>query len=598
VFSRFGITLGMYEILMHISNHVDTTTKIADKLQITLASITHKTKPMEDKGYIKRVVNGQDKRVWCFSLTEKGQNLLDTICEVNEKITVPLYAQFSIEHKRRVLAFLEATEEHMRYILQNRALLTEFVDKLTEQAETGYRKQKNKVQPQYNHKGGPSQVSSIKWEFPSDYHSRSLDVLETVLSQVNAYKAWQVFDPGREYPVDARYAALPALTKKDIRQHFPGGLLPRNRDINSGLASGEIELVETSGTVDRITNVWNQKWWDASERASWKLNSYASKIATGDHPEAILANPLNVGFVSDNLELPMEKRRLSRFLYLNEKTVPSSWSSEHMDRMIKELEIFKPAVFEANPSLLAKLCRYIAARKRAVFQPGLIVLTYEYPTKFHYQQIRQVFGVPIVSSYGTTETGYVFMQCEEGKFHQNSEFCRVDFQPLKPEHGGPILGRILVTTFNNPWYYMVRFDVGDLVRIDETGKCSCGRGSGLILAAIEGRIASVTLTCRGRLVSSRELDDSLSVLDGIEEYRLEQVSGDAYNLDVVSQRLDKDRLSQEASAILKRLYGREATVSVNYKTSISPEVSGKYSISKALFPIELERYLDERYLPK
>lgn len=432
------------------------------------------------------------------------------------------------------------------------------------------------------------------WRFSSDYCSSSLDVLETALSQVAAYKSWQAFDPGREYPVKIRYAAMPALTKRDVRKYFPQGLLPSNRDFRGALASGEIEFIETSGTIENgVTTIWNQKWWDASEKASWKLNSHASKIATGSHPEAILANPINVGFISDDADLPMEKRRLARFLYLNEKTNPTFWSAQLMDRMLNELEIFQPVVFEANPSLLAKLCRYIVTTKKAAFQPGLIVLTYEYPTNFHYRQIRRVFNVPIASSYGTTEAGYVFLQCEEGKFHQNSEFCRVDFQPFKPEHGGPWLGMILVTTFNNPWYYIVRFDVGDLVRIDEKDVCSCGRNSGMILSAIEGRGANVTLTCAGRLVSQRELDNALSVLEDIDEYRLEQVSEDIYILHLVSQRPDKNTLGGEASEILKGLYGKDAKVSVVYQNAISPESSGKYRTSKALFHIEIEKYLDE-----
>ncbi len=270
------------------------------------------------------------------------------------------------------------------------------------------------------------------WRFSSDYYSRSLDVLEVALNQVAAYKSWRAFDPGRKYSIDTRYAAMPAFTKKDIREHFPEGLLPSDRDFQSGLASGEIEFVKTSGTIDdSVTNIWNQKWWDASERSSWKLNSHANKIATGNHREAILANPQSVGFVSDNLALPIGKRRLSRFLFLNEKTDMSSWTVEHMDRIIEELEVFKPTILEAKPSMLAKLSRYIVSSSKTVFQPGLIVLTYEYPTNFNYQQIRQAFDVPLASSYGTTETGYVFMQCEEGRVHQNSEFCRVDFHPLK-----------------------------------------------------------------------------------------------------------------------------------------------------------------------
>jgi len=78
----------------------------------------------------------------------------------------------------------------------------------------------------------------------------------------------ETLDPGRQYPIDVRYAAMPVFTKQDIREHFPGGMLPSDRDVSRGLASGEIEFVKTSGsTGDSVTNIWNQKWWDASEKA-------------------------------------------------------------------------------------------------------------------------------------------------------------------------------------------------------------------------------------------------------------------------------------------------------------------------------------------
>ena len=433
-----------------------------------------------------------------------------------------------------------------------------------------------------------------KWEFSLNYYHNSLIELETALKEIPAYQSWRTYDPGAFYPVDTRYQAMPALTKKDIREHFPDGFVPPGVSVKSGLDSGEISYVSTSGTTDdKVTNIWNQKWWDESERASWKLNSYAARLATGDHPEAILVNPLNVGIASDSVDLPMEKRRLSRFLYLNERTNYSAWTTEHMDRMIRELAIFKPVILEANPSLLAKFCRYIYESKQTVFQPGLIVLTYENPTNLHYRQIRRVFSTPVASSYGTTETGYVFMQCEEGKFHQNSQYCRVDFQPLKNEHGGPSLGRILVTPFHNKWYHLLRFDVGDLVRLDDQGKCACGRSSGMILSATEGRFVNATLTCAGRLVTSRELDNNLSVLDEIDEYKLEQITAGVYELHIASRQPDKKKLGESAVSILKGLYGKEAKIAVIHEDAIAAEVSGKFRISKTLFPLNIEDYLEK-----
>ncbi len=430
--------------------------------------------------------------------------------------------------------------------------------------------------------------------FSPDYYERSRNILETALKELSAYASWQAFDPGQRQYIDSRYAAMPALTKKGIRDHFPEGFVPPGKDIKQGLASGEIEFVKTSGTSDvSVTNIWNQKWWDESERLSWKLNAHAARIATGTHNEAILANPLNVGVISNDADLPMGKRRLKRYLYLNEKTDPARWTPELMKRMTDELEEFRPAVLEANPSLLAKLCRHVAGRGKPVFQPGLIVLTYEYPSVLHYRHIRRVFGSPIASSYGSTETGYVFMQCEEGKFHQNSESCRVDFQPLRPGCGSYGIGRILVTPLHNPWYRIIRFDVEDLVRLDESGSCPCGRNSGIILSAIEGCMATATLTVTGRLVTLRELDNVIGGLSGIDEYRLEQTGMDSYDLSLVSPMDDKRALAGEASILLKKLYGDGAKISVRFENAISPESTGKYRLAKAAFPLHVEDYLDK-----
>ncbi|MCX5832060.1 MAG: hypothetical protein NT140_09275 [Deltaproteobacteria bacterium] len=433
--------------------------------------------------------------------------------------------------------------------------------------------------------------------FSPKYYRRSQETLEKALKELSAYKSWQTFDPGTLYHIDARYAAMPVLTKHEIREHFPDGFVPPDKDLKQGLENREVEFVKTSGTSDvSVTNIWNQRWWDESERLSWELNSHAKKLATGSHKEAILANPLNVGFISNDTDLVLEKRRLGRFLYLNEKSDPASWTQSLMDRMRDELDEFKPVVFEANPSLLAKLCRHIAECRKEVFQPGLIVLTYEYPSVLHYRQIRRVFGSPIASSYGSTETGYVFMQCEAGKFHQNSKSCRVDFQPLKPEHGGHGVGRILVSPLNNPWYHIIHFDVGDLVALDDSGDCSCGRNSGIILSAIMGRMATTTLTLTGRLVTLHELDNIIGGLSGIDEYRLVQADKESYHLFIASQVNNKDELAWEASNKLKKLYGDGANISVSYENAISPESTGKYRLARTDFPIEVEDYLDKSYI--
>ena len=431
--------------------------------------------------------------------------------------------------------------------------------------------------------------------FTKEYIQKSTELLEYAVKNLGAYKAWQAFDPGPGHGIAERYAALPVITKKEIRENFPLGFVPPDKDVEKGIADGEICFVKTSGSSDafRVTNIWNQPWWDASEVASWQLNSYAARLATGNHPEAILVNARNVGIVSDEVDLPMEKRRLDRFLYLNEKTDPTAWTPRLMDRMIEELELFKPVLLEANASFLARLCRYITENNKKVYQPGLIVFTYEFPSRLSYRQVGKVFKCPAISSYGSTETGYVLMQCEAGKLHQNTESCRLDFQPLKPEHGGPYIGRMLVTTLDNPWYYMLRFDVGDFARLDEAQTCPCGRKDGWIISEVEGRWTNVTLDTAGRIVTMNQLDKAVSAIDNLDEYRLEQPAEGVYKLFLVSKRKGRAALIKEAEAVLHKVYGRKAKTEIVFETTLAPEDSGKYALAKTLFPMKnIEEYLD------
>jgi hypothetical protein len=115
----------------------------------------------------------------------------------------------------------------------------------------------------------------------------------------------------------------------------------------------------------------------------------------------------------------------------------------------------------------------------------------------------------------------------------------------------------------------------------------------MILSATEGRFVNATLTCAGRLVTSRELDNNLSAIEEIDEYKLEQTAAGTYELHLASRTPDKRELSESAASVLKGLYGREAKIAVIHEEMITPEVSGKYRLSKTLFPLKIEDYLEK-----
>lgn len=416
------------------------------------------------------------------------------------------------------------------------------------------------------------------------YRRHSRDALELALADVPGYAAWRRFDPGPRAPLDARYAALPALTKRELRAHFPAGFVPRQRELGPGLAAGEVEFAQTSGsTGDRVTLVFNPAWWEESERAAWGLNRHARRFADGRHREAVLASPRCVGPGYTPRPLGVGERTIGRHLYVNQKLNPAAWTAADVRRMAREINAYEPVAIEGDPAYLAAFCRRVAASGMNVWQPRIIFLTYTFPSRLYRRQIAEVFRAPQLSSYGSTETGHVFLECEAGRLHQNVEHCRVDFIPWLPRHGGPQRGRILVTVFHNPWFAVLRFDIGDVARLDDRGPCPCGRGQGMVLRAVEGRVSHVTFDRGGNAVSVDDLDARLADVPGLAGWQLELPRPGEMRLRMLAAPGGRRPDGAQARARLRELYGESVRVGAAVASSLRHEPSGKIRFVRAGF---------------
>lgn len=424
----------------------------------------------------------------------------------------------------------------------------------------------------------------------SHYDRLSLQTLEYALGHIPGYAAWRKCDPGPAAPLDHRYTSLPILTKQELRDHFPHGFLPPGRDLHAGLQNGEVEYAKTSGsTDDQVTLVFHAPWWEASEQAAWQLNAHARRVATGVHREAVLASPRCVGPGYTEAPLNMAERTLGRHLYLNQKINPATWTADDVRRIVDELGAYQPVSLEGDPAYLAVLARRAAELGLTVFQPQLIFLTYSFPSRVYLRQIRRVFTAPTASSYGSTETGHVFMECEAGRLHQNTDHCRVDFQPWTALYGSHGLGRLLVTVFHNPWFAVLRFDIGDVARLDTRGPCPCGRTAGLTLASIDGRIKDVTFTPDGRAVTVEDLDAALAGVRGMNGWQLDLPDPQSLHLRLLTEPETADSARKEAREQVEGIYRSDMRINVTVEHSLQPEASGKFRFARVAFPVDHSR---------
>jgi phenylacetate-coenzyme A ligase PaaK-like adenylate-forming protein len=188
------------------------------------------------------------------------------------------------------------------------------------------------------------------------------------------------------------------------------------------------------------------------------------------------------------------------------------------------------------------------------------------------REIDAVFAAPAFQLYGATEAGVLFMECEHGRLHPNERHSHVDLVPLPgPGH----LARVLVTTLGRAWMPLLRYDIGDVVRVADSRVCPCGGTSdGPLLERIEGR-RSDCIDVAGATITPLMLDDAIHEALGADN-ALEQwqLAGERLLLVGASS---PDAVELAAAAVTRLL---ERRIRGERVRAIAPEASGKYRLVK------------------
>jgi phenylacetate-CoA ligase len=180
------------------------------------------------------------------------------------------------------------------------------------------------------------------------------------------------------------------------------------------------------------------------------------------------------------------------------------------------------------------------------------------------------------------------MECECGTLHQNCESCRVDLAPLDGDARARVapgqIGRILATTFENEWYALVRFEIGDVGR-QAVEPCPCGRSLGMALSGVEGRLKSLCIAGDGGLVTHARLDQALAGVEGLEQYRVDQVSPVRVCAAVVGEPGSASGVAAHAKGVLAEVFGPRVGIEVEEVPALFAEKSGKFLLVQRSFPL-------------
>ncbi len=106
------VTVKKYVILTLIKEGHTKTTQLAQYIQGSLANVTQKTKVLEKEGLIKRKLDKNDRRIWHFTLTKKGEDIYRKVFQLRIKSMEDLHKLLSKDEILKTLSTMTKIEKN------------------------------------------------------------------------------------------------------------------------------------------------------------------------------------------------------------------------------------------------------------------------------------------------------------------------------------------------------------------------------------------------------------------------------------------------------------------------------------------------------
>ena len=386
-------------------------------------------------------------------------------------------------------------------------------------------------------------------------------------------------------------SAQPLLTKQDIRPTLPKQWVKATVDVKAALASGDIELVETSGsTAERLRILWDKGWWLRQEDRAMRVNpviAAAHEAKARPYKEGILTTPVCGIATCHTGDLTFEERLDEHRLFLNMRPDPTFWRPDDMTRMLDEIAKHETVGLESDPMYLATLAQHATSLGRKIDVKGFVQLTYAFTTRGNLRAIRRAYDGPIFQLYGASEVGVLFMEGNDGLLHHAPFTTHVELLRANvPTPGAKDVALVVVTTLDRNAQPLVRFVVGDVVQVAFDGPRAFTTVPPLV--SVEGRVQDAVVRPDGALVTCGAIDRALGGIESLALFQVNQRTPEEVEIEVVA---DENRETEVIDAVRAALTPLFAGLALNVRTAtaIAAEPSGKFRIVRRHFPLDFAR---------
>ncbi len=351
---------------------------------------------------------------------------------------------------------------------------------------------------------------------------------------------------------------IPFLTKDIICENL--------NDLVSIKYRNELHYVTTAGSTGTPTGFyWQKGYTDPIEQAFlWFL--WSKKNIRHNDRFIILR-----GCIVPNNKIYYYRDRRSR-LVLSVYHL----TDVNIEKMIKEVEKFKPNVIQAYPSALYLFSKWIKKNNYKWKFPLKAILTSS-ENLYRYQEelFNEIFHTQVYDLYGNAERTVMINRCGNDSFHiipfygytelinNNNQWCTKENER----------GEVVSTGFNNYAMPFIRYKTQDIA-INTNVKCKCGRNWKLI-RNIEGRLQEMIITNTDRLISMTAINMHSDVFDNVKQFQFHQKEKGKLDFNIIPELNYSENDTKRIRNALKEKLGSDMKLEINVVSEISRTKAGK-----------------------
>jgi len=410
------------------------------------------------------------------------------------------------------------------------------------------------------------EMEAVQWRPPDEIRTAQASRLNDLLSFTVANNPYYQ-KKYRGLPEDVPFHELPLLTKQELRQHARSMVTPgRERTVTlcktSGSTGEPLRFYRDSSVFGRtLASVYRGQRWHGLDIGSSMAMLWGIPPARGDR-----------------IRMRVRDWALNRF-----REQACDLTPEVLASFLRDIVRRKPAFIFGYPSMVYEFALF--CRSRSDFHGQALglraaICTAESIHPHQRQMIEDVFGCPVVSEYGSAETGIISYQCAEGHHHVSDDVVLVelldDEDRLVPDG---TVGKVVVTVLFSHAAPLIRYELGDLA-VRKEGTCACGVNLSL-LSDIVGRTTGIIFTPAGKSLHSSIfsyiMKDYVLRFGGVRQFLVRQTELDHIEFHLVTEAGLSAAARSWLLTTLQGILGRDIRITLHLPEEIARAPSGKFS---------------------